>query len=481
MNGFLGNLILNTDSYKASHFLQYPPGTEEVSSYVESRGGRFPHTLFFGLQAFVKEYLLKPITYDDIGEAEAVLTEHGLPFNLAGWMAVVNEHGGYLPIEIIAVDEGEVIPTHNALVQVRNTDRALPWVTSYIETALVRAIWYPTTVATLSFEAKRVIKRYLDLTSEDPDGQLPFKLHDFGARGVSSLESAMLGGMAHLVNFRGTDTVAALLGARHYYGAAMAGFSIPAAEHSTMTSWGRAREAEAYANMVEQFGRPGKLVAVVSDSYDIFNAVSEIWGRQLKDRVLKSGATIVVRPDSGDPVAVVVEVARRLADAFGAATNAKGYAVLHPAVRIIQGDGMDLEHIEAVLAALKEAKFSADNVAFGMGGGLLQKVDRDTMKWAMKASAVKINGFWHDVYKDPATDSGKISKKGRQSLVRDERGWRTEPLTSADENLMIPVYRNGKLLRQMNFESIRARADAALAEMDIPSSKGRGRSLEVSG
>ena len=462
MNGFLGNLILNTDSYKASHYLQYPPGTEEVSSYVESRGGRFPHTLFFGLQAFVKEYLLKPITYDDVGEAEEVLTSHGLPFNLAGWLAIVNEHGGHLPIEIIAADEGEVIPVHNALVQVRSTDRKLPWVASYIETALLRAVWYPTTVATLSFEAKRVIKHYLDLTSDDPEGQLPFKLHDFGARGVSSLESAMLGGMAHLVNFRGTDTVAALLGARKYYGAAMAGFSVPAAEHSTITSWGRARETEAYANMIAQFGQPGKLVAVVSDSYDIFNAASEIWGKALKDQVLQCGATLVVRPDSGDPAEVVVEVARRLADAFGGTANVKGHTVLNPAVRIIQGDGMDLEQIGLVLEALKEARFSADNVAFGMGGGLLQKVDRDTMEWAMKASAVKINGFWHDVYKDPVTDPGKVSKKGRQSLVHDEKGWRTEPMTSASENRMVPVYRDGKLLRQTNFDKIRARADAAL-------------------
>jgi nicotinamide phosphoribosyltransferase len=367
MSGNLGNLILNTDSYKASHFLQYPPGTEEVSSYIESRGGIFPHALFFGLQAFIKQYLLAPITYDDIGEAEELLTAHGLPFNQSGWLRIVNEHGGRLPVEIAAVDEGEVVPTHNALVEIRNTDRDLAWVTSYIETALLRAVWYPTTVATLSFEAKRIIKRYLDLTSDDAAGQIAFKLHDFGARGVSSQESAMLGGMAHLVNFLGTDTLAGILGARRYYGAAMAGFSIPAAEHSTITSWGREREADAYGNMIARFGQPGKLVAVVSDSYDIFNAVSELWGKRLKDQVLQSGATLVVRPDSGDPVKVVVEVARRLAAAFGATDNSRGYAVLNPCVRIIQGDGMDLGQIEAVLAAMAQARLSADNIAFGMG------------------------------------------------------------------------------------------------------------------
>jgi nicotinamide phosphoribosyltransferase len=466
MHGFLSNLILNTDSYKASHFLQYPPGTEEISSYVESRGGRFSHTLFFGLQAFIKQYLLSPITYDDVGEAEELLTSHGLPFNQSGWLRIVNDHGGHLPIEISAADEGEVIPTHNALVQVRNTDRELPWITSYIETALLRAIWYPTTVATLSFEAKRVIRRYLDRTCDDPEGQIAFKLHDFGARGVSSLESAMLGGMAHLVNFQGTDTISAVLGARRYYGAAMAGFSIPAAEHSTVTSWGREREADAYGNMIDRFGKPGKLVAVVSDSYDVFHACSELWGKELKDQVLRSGATLVVRPDSGDPTEVVVEVARRLAAAFGATVNRCGYNVLNPCVRIIQGDGMDLERIDKVLAALTEAKLSAENVAFGMGGGLLQKVDRDTQKWAMKASAIKINGFWQEVYKDPVTDPGKISKKGRLALIRDENGWRTVPAIEARENRMTPAYRDGKLLRQTTFDAIRGRTEKALREME---------------
>jgi nicotinamide phosphoribosyltransferase len=463
MNGFLGNLILNTDSYKASHFLQYPPGTEEVSAYIESRGGRFPHTLFFGLQTFIKQYLLTPITYDDVGEAEELLTAHGLPFNQAGWLRIVNEHGGHLPVEIAAVEEGQVIPIHNAIVQLHNTDRQLPWVTSYIETALLRGVWYPTTVATLSFEAKRVIRRYLDLTCDDPAAQIGFKLHDFGARGVSSLESAMLGGMAHLVNFLGTDTLAAVQGARRFYGASMAGFSIPAAEHSTITGWGRDHEVDAYANMIDRFGAPGKLVAVVSDSYDIFNAVSELWGKSLKDRVLRSGATLVIRPDSGDPAKIVVEVARRLADAFGATVNRRGYSVLNPCVRIIQGDGMDLDQIGAVLAALADTKMSAENIAFGMGGGLLQKVDRDSMKWAMKASAIKVNGRWRDVYKDPVTDPGKTSKRGRQALIHDAEGWRTIAAAGGGDNRMTPLYRDGKLLRQTTFDAIRARADAALA------------------
>ena len=242
----------------------------------------------------------------------------------------------------------------------------------------------------------------------------------------------------------------------------MAGFSIPAAEHSTVTAWGRDGEAEAYANMIAQFGKPGKLVAVVSDSYDVFNAVSALWGKKLKDQVLRSGATLVVRPDSGNPSEVVVEVARRLAAAFGASANKSGFAVLNPCVRIIQGDGMDLDQIDIVLNALTGAGFSAENVAFGMGGGLLQKVDRDTLKWAMKASAIKIHGVWRDVYKNPVTDPGKVSKKGRQALIHDAGGWRTVPAAQARDNRLVPVYRDGKLLSEASFDAIRARADAAL-------------------
>jgi nicotinamide phosphoribosyltransferase len=154
-----------------------------------------------------------------------------------------------------------------------------------------------------------------------------------------------------------------------------------------------------------------------------------------------------------------------LAAAFGTSTNKAGYTVLNPCVRIIQGDGMDLNEIDVVLTALTGARFSAENVAFGMGGGLLQKVDRDTLKWAMKASAIKVGGFWHDVYKDPVTDPGKVSKKGRQALVRDAKGWRTVPAAQARDNRLVPVYRDGKLLSQTSFDAIRARADAALKEL----------------
>lgn len=460
-HSIFNNLLLNTDSYKTSHYLQYPAGSEVVSSYIEARGGQFREVLFFGLQAFIKAYLQQAITLAHIDEAAELFPLHGVPFNRAGWEWVVRQHGGYLPVEISALPEGSVVPTGTALLQIQNTDPRLCWLTSYLETALLRAIWYPSTVATVSWQAKQTIRHYLDMTCDRPAEQLPFRLHDFGARGASSQETAALGGMAHLVNFMGTDTVAGLLAARQFYGADMAGYSIPAAEHSTITAWGRTQETAAYANMLTQFAQPGKLLAVVSDSYDIYHAVSAVWGDALREQVQASGATVVIRPDSGKPEIVVPDILQRLDAAFGSRINGKGYRVLADCVRVIQGDGVSLDSLGGILETIKQAGYSAENVAFGMGGGLLQKVNRDTLSFAMKASAIRINGQWQDVYKQPVTDPGKHSKRGRLAVIQHAHGWKTvraDALGTA-RNALRPVFRDGKLLVEDNFANIRVRAE----------------------
>lgn len=456
------NFILLADSYKASHFEMYPPGTERVYSYIEARqGGRWPASLFFGLQAFLMEYMQGPVvTQHDIEEAAEFWAAHGLPFNRSGWQTILDEYGGRLPIEIRAVPEGSVVPTGNALVTVENTDHRFFWLTSYVETALLRGVWYPTTVATNSLDCKRVIWHWLERTADDPAGAgLEFKLHDFGGRGVSSRESAELGGMAHLVNFRGTDTPNGILAARRYYREPMAGFSIPAMEHSTVISWGRDREEDAYRNVIRRFGRPGALVACVSDSYDLTAAVRDIWCGSMRDEVLASGCTLVVRPDSGDPPEVVLRTVEQLKEGFGADTNRKGYRVLRPAVRVIQGDGMSAGPIDDVLASLHFNGWSAENPAFGMGGALLQGVGRDDLRFAMKPSHVTVGGDGRGVSKDPADDRTKASKQGRFSLVRHADRWRTWPQGSTVlPDMLELVFRNGDLLRAEDFSTIRARA-----------------------
>ncbi len=452
------NPLLLTDSYKLSHWRQYPPGTTRVFSFFESRGGAFPTSTFFGLQALLKEHLVGAVvTAADIEEARDLTAQHlndaGI-FNEAGWRRIVEVHGGRLPVEIRAVPEGSRIPVRNALMTVVNTDPELPWVTNYLET-LLSQLWYPTTVATQSRAMKDVIAEFLARTGTT--GDTAFKLHDFGFRGSTTVASSAIGGAAHLLNFQGTDTLSALALLRRYYHAPCAGFSIPAAEHSTITSWGRTHEEDAYRNMLEAF--PKGLVAVVSDSYDVFRACAELWGGSLRTEVLQRDGVLVVRPDSGHPPTVVVRVLELLGQAFGTQTNAKGFKVLDPHVRVIQGDGIDLGMLGTILGAMEVAGWSADNLAFGSGGGLLQKVDRDTMKFAFKCSAVEVDGGWRDVLKDPVTDPGKRSKAGRLVLVHDGAGFKTlvEGQTTLP-NLLVPVFRDGVLLVDDPFATIRARA-----------------------
>lgn len=402
------SLILNTDSYKLSHPVQYPPDATGMFSYFESRGGIFDMTVFFGLQPILEE-LKRPITQDDITEAAHVALFHGVPFYKEKWEYILKRYNGYLPVAIEAVPEGSIIATGNALFTVACYDPEVFWLVSHLETMLVR-VWYPITVATLSYEIKKLILKYHKLTSDLDDEVVDYKLHDFGARGVSSLESAQIGGLAHLTSFCGTDNLQAILYGIKHYDSGVCGFSIPAAEHSAITSWGREGETEAYRNMLNQFAGLGKIVAVVSDSYDIYHAVEHIWGETLREEVINSQATIVIRPDSGHPPTVVLKVAELLAEKFGYRLNSQGYKVLNN-VSIIQGDGIKLDSIGEILDVYTKAEFSTDSLNFGMGGGLLQEVNRDTCKFAMKCSAIRRGGIWHDVFKDPI-DGGKQSKRG---------------------------------------------------------------------
>lgn len=458
------NLILDTDSYKSSHFLQYPPGTSSLFAYFENRGGSYGQVMFFGLQYILKHYFGQVVTKEMVEEAEQFFLEHGEPFPKEGWMHIVHHWGGRLPVRIRAVPEGMMVPNSNVMFTVESVDPAVPWIVSWVETMLVR-VWYPCNVATKSREIKRVIKKYLDMTC-DPLVQtgLDFKLHDFGARGVSSLESAGIGGAAHLVNFRGSDNVAGILLANKYYGCKMAGNSIPAAEHSTIITWGQDREEDAYRNMIVQFAKPGATVAVVSDSYDLDNAVRNLWGHKLRQEVIDSGATVVIRPDSGDPPGIVLNVLGMLEESFGYVINPKGYRVLNH-VRVIQGDGIDDEaSVGAILEKAVQAGFSAENVGFGMGGGLLQKTHRDVNFSAYKVSSATIDDQMIDVKKDPKTDPRKASKAGRLDLVHRDGMLQTVPLfggeVSSSDSVMHTVFSHGHFTIDQELQDIRRVADA---------------------
>jgi nicotinamide phosphoribosyltransferase len=459
------NLVLMTDSYKASHARLYPPGLTRVFSYLEARGGRFPETLFFGLQPYLLEYLAgEVLTADHIDEAEAFWTAHfgrDDVFSADAWRALLDRHGGRLPIRIRAVPEGTSVPVDNVLMTLENTDPEFPWLPGWLETLLLK-VWYPTTVATQSATIRRDIAAAYAASGEDPAG-VNFACHDFGYRGVSSEQTAALGSAAHLVSFDGTDTVAGIrLLARDYDGG-MSGFSIPATEHSVIVAWGRDREEDAYRHVLETF--PTGVVACVSDSYDIFAAVERIWGSDLRDEVLARSGTLVVRPDSGEPAEIVPWVLETLWDRFGGTVNAAGFRVLDPRVRVIQGDGMGLDTIGPLYQTILDRGFSAANLTVGSGGSLLQKVNRDTCQFALKASEVTVDGRTYGVAKTPVTDANKRSKEGRLKLARTpDGGWET--LSSIDhpdrfaaaEDALVTVFEDGDVTRRWTLSEIRERA-----------------------
>lgn len=426
------NLILLADAYKYSHHKLYVPGTSHIYSYLESRGGMFPETVFYGLQYLLKAYLEGPvITAEKIKEASEMLPEvfgRTDVFDASRFSYILQKHGGHLPVRIRAVPEGTVVPVKNVLMTIENTDPACYWLPNFLETLLMQ-VWYPNTVATLSREIKKVVRQYFEATASAASlAGIDFVLNDFGFRGATSVEAAGLGGSAHLVNFSGSDTLVASTFAKRYYHAATArGLSIPATEHSIVTLLGEEGEAKIFKHVLDTF--PEGTIACVSDSYNIFRACEEYWGTLLKDQILARKGTLVIRPDSGDPVKTLLKVFSILMDKFGFSINEKGYKVLPPQVRVIQGDGINFQSIGEIYAALQQAGISAENLVLGMGGALLQKVNRDTQEFALKCSYAEINGEGVDVWKSPVEldakgelrTSFKKSKAGKLKLVKDRK------------------------------------------------------------
>ncbi len=471
------NILTLTDSYKATHWKQYPKGTTKVYSYLESRGGKFDNTMFYGLQYFIKQYLSgQVVTEQKIQQAKKLWDAHLGPglFNESGWRHILDKHNGYLPVRIKAVPEGTIVKTGNVLVTVENTDPEVPWLTNFLESILLQ-VWYPITVGTLSREVKKTLIDFLKKTTsynpEEISGVVAFMLHDFGFRGVSSVESSGLGGSSHIINFMGTDTVSGILFAQEFYNTENPlAFSIPASEHSTMTSWGEPFEVKAMENMLDSY--PTGLVACVSDSFDIIRACRDYWGTTLRDKILSRDGRLVIRPDSGDPVQTLKQIFHILWDKFGGTTNEKGFKVLDPHVRVIQGDGVNYESISDICNMMIEEGFSIENIAFGMGGALLQKVDRDTQKFAFKCSSITIDGEEAEVRKNPIeinekgerVQSFKKSKAGRLKLVD---GKTIEHSHDEVGDELVEVFLNGTVMKEWTFEEVREKAKIEINEYEL--------------
>lgn len=456
------NFILKTDSYKLTHHAMYPDNTEFVYSYFEARkGAKYDATTFFGLQSILEGLTGAVVTQADLDEAVALADVHLGPglFNKAGWQYIIDVHGGRLPLEIRAVPEGKRIPVNNVLMTVVNTDPECFWLTNFVESCLVH-VWYPSTVATLSNEVKRTLLNYLAVQGSDPE-TVNFMLHDFGYRGATTDSAAAIGGAAHLVNFMGTDTLPAMELALKSYGADLnsLAFSVPASEHSVMTAQGRDGEYAVLGQLINNY--PGGILSVVADSYDIYAFVNEVVAR--KDQILAREGRFVVRPDSitakhDSPESLMLWIVETLWAGFGGTTTSAGFRVLNDQVRVLWGDGIDSNGIRTIANHLHQNGWAVENCVFGMGGGLLQKMNRDTQRFAFKSSAQYRDGVWHDVQKDPL-DSSKSSKAGRLKLIHPVgEPYRTVREEEPGEDLLELVFLNGDLVRNQTFAEIRQNA-----------------------
>ena len=471
--------IFRTDSYKFTHPFMFKelnkrPGKKRVvgmSSYGEARVKSDQEITVFGGQIAINKLFSRPITIADIDAAEAFALAHfGRPlFDRPSWEKVVREYGGFVPAIIRAVPDGTVIRGGMPIYSVTVLDEDLFWMSSGIETPLLRGYWYPTTIATLDRETKLELKRFYEISGADMTG-IGFALHDFGGRGVSCAEQAEIGGAAHLVSFMGSDTIEGVLTANYYYDSPMSAFSVFATEHSVECSFGLDDEGEKdYIRAMLTNAVEGSIVSIVIDGKDMWRCAEILCAPEaaggFKEAIIRSKAKVVFRPDSGDMLEVVPRLLRMQENAFGSTVNAKGYRKINN-VGIIYGDGVDRLNMLTMVGNVLAMGYTADVIVFGSGGALLQKVNRDTLKFAQKGSALLYeDGEWEGISKDPVTDPGKRSKEGVLTTVRSKMTGELMAarldqgaLSEEFEDLHVLMYHTGKFYNRTKLDEVRARA-----------------------
>lgn len=478
------NPFLLTDYYKVGHVFQYPPGTTLVYSNLTPRKSRFDdidEMVFFGLQYFIKEYLVdyfndnffrqpKQKVLDDY--KRRIITSLGA--HLPTYDHLANLHDlGYLPVEIKALPEGSKVPMRVPCLTIVNTLPEFYWLTNFLETILSSIIWQPCTSATIAYQYRKLLNRYAEDTGVPMDF-VQWQGHDFSFRGMSSLESAVISGMGHLLSFTGTDTIPAIDAMEHYYQAnadhELIGGSVAATEHSVMCSGSQDGELETFKRLIAEV-YPKGIVSIVSDTWDLWKVCTE-YLPMLKDIILQREGKVVIRPDSGDPVKIIcgdpdaktqVEqkgVVELLWDVFGGSITNKGYKLLDGHIGAIYGDSINLARAEAICEGLKQKGF-ASQVVFGIGSYTYQYNTRDSFGLAMKATYVEVNGKGREIFKDPVTDDGtKRSATGLLQVKTVNGSYILVDKVNKDaeqKSELKTVYKNGKLVLEYSLSEIRKR------------------------
>ncbi len=479
------NPLLLTDGYKVDHRRQYPPGTSLVYSNWtprRSRIGGIEDVVFFGLQYFIKKYILEDFeTYFFKQPKEKVIKEYSrrinyyLGENQVGHKHIEDLHDlGYIPMVIKALPEGASVPMRVPMFTIYNTKVEFFWLTNYFETLLSAVIWMPCTSATIAKQYRKVLDTFAAETSSMPEF-VDWQGHDFSMRGMSGIEAAVCSAAGHLLSFTGTDTIPAIDFLETYYHAnadeELIGGSVAATEHSVMCMGTTKGELETFKRLVCEV-YPGGILSIVSDTWDLWKVLTEYLPK-LKTEIIRRKGKVVIRPDSGDPVNIICGnpdgsteheikgVIELLWDTFGGHVNAKGYKELIPQIGAIYGDSITLDRAVQICERLREKRFASTNVVLGIGSYTYQYNTRDTFGFAMKATYGEVNGEGREIFKDPVTDDGtkksatgliRIDKENGAYILTDRVNWKEEK-----RGALIEVFRDGKLLIDQTLREIRER------------------------
>ncbi len=477
-----------SDFYKTDHRRQYPKGTSLVYSNMTARGSRLPNVqeiVFFGLQYFIKEYLIKSFNRDFFDRSKTDILKiykRRLDTSLGPDAVPVDHIGdlhdlGYLPVLIQALPEGARVPMRIPFLTIENTLPEFFWVTNFLETLMSNVLWHPITSATIAHTYRKILNRYAHLSSDNEDF-VQWQGHDFSMRGHSSLEASRISGAAHLLSFTGTDTIPAIDFLEEYYGAnaerELIGGSVFATEHSVMCFGGDQTEYETYHRLITEV-YPKGIVSIVSDTWDYWHVLTNIIP-SLKDLIMARDGKVVIRPDSGDPELIIcgdpkapegspayLGTARLLYQTFGGKKNSKGCIELDPHIGMIYGDSITLDRARDISSNLFKMGFASTNIVYGIGSYTYQHVTRDTFGFAIKATAGIVNGEEKMIFKCPKTDNGvKKSAKGWISVMKmDGNYFMMDELTPGDdwmkESHLAPVFQDGELLLETTLSEIRHR------------------------
>lgn len=484
------NPLTAIDFYKADHRRQYPKGTSLIYSNFTPRSVEHSplrglplnddKVVFFGLQYFIKHFLQEVWSKEFFSQdLEKVLMKYKRRMdNALGEGAVPLDHIealhslGYLPLEIRALPEGVAVNAKVPMLTIHNTHPEFFWLTNYMETVLSSYLWRTCTSATIARYYRRLLEHYAENTGADK-GFIDFQAHDFSFRGMGGLQAAAMSGAAHLLYFKGTDTVPAIDLLEDYYGAnveeELVGCSVPATEHSVMCMGSQESEIGTFRRLILEV-YPKGIVSIVSDTWNFWKVVTE-YVKTLHQEIMSREGKLVIRPDSGDPVKIICGdrsvsatypehkgAVELLWEIFGGTVTREGYKVLDPHIGLIYGDSITPERAYLILEGLKQKGFASSNVVFGVGSYTYQHCTRDTFGFAVKSTYGEVEGVPHEIFKDPITDNGvKKSAKGLVSVLLVDGEYRVyDQLRDTDGSALKIVYKDGVLVTERNLGDIRA-------------------------